>query len=135
VHSTLRQIVSLTSLALLAPAITAQWSPHWDPRPAQISGYVVRENNGKPIQGAIVMLSPPVIYGQLQTAITDSNGEYRFPRVLDGSYQIIASAKGFITLTHRPDSSQDSVFQRVDRSTTLHGIDFELVPTQSSEPN
>ena len=134
-QSTLRQIVVLTSLALSTPAIPAQWSPHWDSQPAQISGYVVRDNNSEPIQGATVMLVPPSIFGQLQTATTDSNGEYRFPRVRDGSYQIIASARGFATLTYRPKSSEDSAFQKVDRSITLHRIDFHLVATQSSKPD
>jgi hypothetical protein len=128
VHSTFRQTVVLTSLVLLTPNLPAQWSPQTELHPAQISGYVVRENNGAPIQGATVILLPPSIFGKPQTATTDSNGEYRFQHVINGSYQIIASAKGFITRTYQPDSSTDNSYIRVSAATVFHRIDFQLVP-------
>jgi Carboxypeptidase regulatory-like domain len=128
VHATLNRVTLLSSLVLLTPTLPAQWSPQWELQPAQISGYIVRDNNGAPIQGATVILSPPSIFGQLQTATTDSNGEYRFRRVRDGSYQIIASARGFIRLTYRPDASTHDSYVTVSAATVLHRIDFELVP-------
>ena len=130
--STLRQTVVLISLVLLTPNLPAQWSPQTELRPAQISGYVVRENNGAPVQGATVILSPPGIFGKLQTATTDSNGEYRFQHVINGSYQIIASAKGFVTRTYQPDSSTHDSYIRVSAATVLHRVDFELVPEKGA---
>jgi hypothetical protein len=132
VHSTLRQTIVLASLALLTPNLPAQWSPQTELQPAQISGYVVRENNGGPIQGATVILSPPGIFGKLQTATTDGNGEYRFQHVINGSYQIIASAKGFVTRTYQPDASTRGSYVSVSAATVLHRIDFELMPEKGS---
>jgi Carboxypeptidase regulatory-like domain len=122
VHSTLRQTIALASLALLTPNLPAQWSPQTELQPAQISGYVVRENNGAPTQGATVILSPPFISGQLEATTTDSNGEYRFQHVRAGSYQIIASAKGFVTRTYQPDSSTHDTYIKVSTATVLHRI-------------
>lgn len=78
------------------------------------------------------MLVPPSIHGQIQTITTDSNGHYQFRGVKDGSYQIVASARGFITLTYPRDTSRDDSFQRVDSTTALRGIDFELVPEETA---
>jgi hypothetical protein len=119
-------------LALPTRNLPAQWSPQTELQPAQISGYVVRENNGAPIQGATVILSPPGIFGKLQTATTDSNGEYRFQHVMVGSYQIIASAKGFVTRTYQPDASTHDTYIRVGAATVLHRIDVELMPEKGS---
>jgi hypothetical protein len=98
----------------------------------QIAGRVVRADNGRPIEGAAIQLRPTWVVssnGQFQTAITDSRGEYSFINVNsvdDGSYEISASADGFVSHTYSRDGTVEGVFQRVDASTRLHGIDFRL---------
>ena len=50
-----------------------------EPQP-KLSGRVTEADSSSPIEGATVTLLPPVIAGQfnLQTARTDSNGNYPF---------------------------------------------------------
>jgi len=52
--------------------------------------------------------------GQFQTAITDSNGNYSFPTVRDGTYEIGVSASGFVSAEFNRDGSLEGVFQRLD---------------------
>jgi len=87
----------------------------------QIAGRVIRADNGRPIEGAAIELRPTWVVsgnGQFQTAITDSHGEYRFvDRLSDGTYEVDASADGFVSHTYSRDGTVEGVFQRVD---TLH---------------
>jgi Carboxypeptidase regulatory-like domain len=98
------------------------------PKP-QIAGRVVRADDGLPIEGAAVRLLPPMIpgNGQLQTAVADSNGEYRFvERIRDGAYTVEASGGGFVSQIYSRDGTLEGKFQRIDSSTRLRGIDFRL---------
>jgi hypothetical protein len=64
-------LVSLVVICLVANAQA--------PEP-QITGRVVRADNGLPIEGAAIELEPAFAMqgnGQLQTALTDSHGQYR----------------------------------------------------------
>jgi hypothetical protein len=96
----------------------------------QIAGRVIRADNGRPIEGAAIELRPTWVVngnGQFPTAITDSHGEYRFvDRLSDGTYEVDASADGFVSHTYSRDGTVEGVFQRVDTSTRLRGINFEL---------
>ncbi len=100
--------------------------PAQEPEP-QISGRVTEAKNGSPIEGAIIRLIPPFLAGQanFQTATTNSNGEYRFPEVREGSYLIEASRDGFVSLPYKRNVPE-GVFQRFDSSTRLAGVDFRL---------
>ena len=113
-------------LSLLAICVVAEAQV----REPQIAGRVVRADNGLPIQGAAIELRPAWAVssnGQFQTAITDSSGEYRFVgSVNDTTYEIEASADGFVSHTYSRDGTLDGVFQRVDGSIRLRGIDFQL---------
>jgi protocatechuate 3,4-dioxygenase beta subunit len=75
-------------------------------------------------------LLPPYIAGQLhlQTTKTDSNGNYRFEKVVDGTYSITVSADGFVPQDYKRDASPEGAFVRVDSATSIHNIDFQLAP-------
>ncbi|HSY71027.1 MAG TPA: carboxypeptidase-like regulatory domain-containing protein [Alloacidobacterium sp.] len=74
---------------------------------SQITGRVVRADTGAPVEGAAIRLMPPIMpsNGQFQTAITDSNGNYSFPTVRDGTYEIGVSASGFVPAEFNRDGS------------------------------
>jgi hypothetical protein len=113
-------LLSLVALCLVADAQA--------PEP-QIAGRVVRADDGLPIEGAAIELLPPFApgNGELQTVIADSHGEYRFLRgVTDGTYEIVASAEGFVSQTYSGDATLEGEFQRVGVSTRLRGVDFQL---------
>ena len=113
---------------LLLTVIAVRLTGHAQIPEPQIAGRVTRADDGTPIAGATVTLTPPFVAGILnvQTAKTDSNGDYRFEQVKDGSYTIEASADGFVWQTYRRDNSPDSAFQTIHASTRLTGIDFRL---------
>lgn len=94
----------------------------------KLSGRVTEAGSSSSIEGATVTLLPPVIAGQLnlQTARTDSNGNYRFEKVADGTYSITASADGFVSQDYNRDATPEGAFLRVDSSTSIQGIDFHL---------
>jgi hypothetical protein len=113
-------LLSLVALCLVADAQA--------PEP-QIAGRVVRADNGLPIEGAAIELLPPFVpgKGELQTVMADSHGEYRFLQgVTDGTYEIVASAEGFVSQTYSGDATLEGEFQRVGVSTRLRGVDFQL---------
>jgi hypothetical protein len=129
-HSILRRAFILPSVALLTLTLHAQWQPQPQRLSVQVSGRVVPADNGVPIQGATITLRPGRYHGTFhsKTTKTNGNGEYQFRGVVDDAYEIVASVEGFVTLTYRRDASANTTFQRLNASTTLHGIDFQLVP-------
>jgi hypothetical protein len=96
----------------------------------QIAGRVLRADNGIPIEGAEIdlELSGSVQHNNpLQTATTDSQGQYRFSDpVRAGTYFITVGADGYVSETYNRDGTLEGKFQRVDASTRLRGIDFRL---------
>ena len=105
------------------------------PSPAvQIQGQVVRADDGRPLEGVKIELVPPYIAGalNLQTALSDAAGVYRFSGVREGNYSIVATANGFVSTTRKWDGTSEnkieSVFQRVTNQTRLQGVDFRLEP-------
>lgn len=93
----------------------------------QIAGRVIRADNGAPIEGAKVQINS----GRSNRACcihaqTDSNGEYSFRGVPDGSYIITAFAEGFLAGDFRRDAPIADRIQTVNASTRLD-IDFRLV--------
>jgi hypothetical protein len=119
-------LISLSLSIVLRPA--GAQAPQL-PQP-QIAGRVVRADNGLPIAGATVRLEPAWAAEsneQFQSAETDSRGNYRFQEAVpDNTYHIVASAEGYVSLTYSRDSTLEGVFQHVDASTRLRGIDFAL---------
>src|SRR3954468_2935537 len=59
-----------------------------------IEGTVV-DRDGGGVPGATVTLSGPRLLGGARTVKTDGTGHYRFPELLPGTYQVIATAAGF----------------------------------------
>ena len=119
-----RFIPALTMTFLLAVLSQAQ-----EPKPV-LAGRVTQADNGSPIEGATITLVPPFISGRLnfQTARTDSKGDYRFEKVVDGTYSITASADGFVHQDYKRDATPEGSFLRVTSSNPIQGIDFQLKP-------
>ena len=82
-----------------------------EPQP-KLSGRVTEADSSSPIEGATVTLLPTEIGGQLnlQTARTNSSGNYRFEKVADGTYSITASADGFVEQDYKRDASPEGAF-------------------------
>lgn len=83
-------------LALLAGAVslTAQ----------TISGIIavhVRDIQGKPMGAVSIEIKNPAT-GRSYNASTDANGDYRFPEIPPGVYEVTAANEGFQTVTHKP---------------------------------
>lgn len=83
-------------LALLAGAVsvTAQ----------TISGVIavhVRDSQGKPLGAVSIEIKNPAT-GRSYNASTDSDGNYRFPEIPPGVYEVTAASEDFQTLTHKP---------------------------------
>ena len=77
-----------------------------DMRPASVSGRVTRADDGKPIAGAIVLLTPkgfgdgsaatPGKQAEPLHARTDAKGDWRIDEVKPGRFALSASARGFL---------------------------------------
>jgi hypothetical protein len=126
-HLSLRQTALLFPFPLIAVGLAAQAQVS-EP---QIEGHVLQTVSGIPIEGATIILVPPMIFGlgSFQTEKTDSNGEYRFNKVIEGTYTIEANADGFVPQTYKRDPhdpSGASEFQTIHAGTRLRNIDFRL---------
>jgi len=83
-------------LALLASAgsLTAQ----------TISGVIavhVRDSQGKPLGAVSIEIKNPAT-GRSYNASTDAEGNYRFPEIPPGVYEVTAAIEDFQTVTHKP---------------------------------
>ena len=118
--------VGILSIALILNAATRSTEAQ-DSIP-RLAGRVTQAGDGSPIEGATVMLEPPIApgSGKFQTARTDSQGNYRFDRVQSGSYYIIASAVGFVQQHYSRDGTPATSFLRFDSTAAFQGIDFQL---------
>jgi Carboxypeptidase regulatory-like domain len=119
-----RFIPAIAMTCLLAVLSQAQ-----EPKPI-LAGRVTQEDNSSPIEGATITLVPPFIGGRLnlQTSTTDSNGNYRFEKVREGTYSITASADGFVRQDYKRDATPEGSFLRLTSSNLIQGIDFQLKP-------
>jgi hypothetical protein len=79
-------LVLLALLAAAAPAVAQE-------RTGSISG-TVKDSSGGVLPGAIVEAASPSLVGT-QTAVADTQGNYRFPALTPGVYEITASLQGF----------------------------------------
>lgn len=88
----IKSIISFLALLLiLTPAIFAQ-----SKETGAIVG-TVNDEEGSPLPGVTVTLSSPKIMGD-RTAITDADGQYRFPALPPGVYSVKAELQGFNTV-------------------------------------
>src|SRR5476649_1973641 len=77
----------------------------------QIIGTVVDAQGGV-LPGVTVSATSPQLQGT-RTAITDSNGTFRFPTLPPGTYKISANLSGF------QDAAQENVTVSLDKSAAL----------------
>ncbi len=84
---------------------------------------VVTDEQGTPLPGVGVTLSGGNLMG-VRTFVTDANGEYRFPALPPGEYQVKAELQGFGTI------SREKI--RVSTTSTL-AVDIQLKPAAVSE--
>jgi hypothetical protein len=98
-----RRIFVLASLAILLGAPLAQ---------AQTTGSitgVVTDASGAVLPGATVTLSGERLIGGPQTQVSDTNGTYRFDRLVPGSYNVKFELQGFRNV-ERPDVRISAAF-------------------------
>lgn len=59
-----------------------------------ITGTVL-DQNGKPVQGALIRVTSESLIGGSRSVVTTENGRYRIPVLPPGKYQLTVEAKGF----------------------------------------
>ena len=89
-----RHVLVLLALLVIASPLAAQ------ERTGSIAG-TVKDSSGAILPGAIVEAASPSLVGT-QTAIADGQGNYRFPALTPGVYEITATLQGF-TVAKVPD--------------------------------
>jgi len=94
-----------------------------------ISGHVYRADTGEPIAKAIVMLEPDGENSKnIQFSKTDLSGDYTFPGVEPGKYNVGAEHTGFLSAEY-DDEGQDGEGKGVvvESGRTVDKIDLRLV--------
>ena len=84
----LRTFAALLTVSLLALPVAAQ------EQTGSISG-VVKDSSGAVLPGATVEARSPSAVG-VSTAVTDSSGQYRFPALPPGTYEVSANLQSFV---------------------------------------
>lgn len=113
-----KSIISLLALLLVfSPAVFSQSRDT-----GAISGKVIDEENN-PIPGVTLTLSSPNLMGA-RTYVSGTNGEYRFPALPPGDYELKAELQGFGKVI------RENI--RVTTTTTLT-IDLTMRPTAIAE--
>jgi hypothetical protein len=84
-----------------APGTTAAapaQQPTSTPAPATLRGHITRQDDGRPIRGAQLTLSPvPARSGRTYTASTDENGFYELTGIVPRQYQLDVAKSGFVS--------------------------------------
>ena len=91
-----RRFVPLLALVLSAAAATALAQSGGASSTGSIQGRV-RDNTGAVLPGVTVSITGPSMIG-VQTAVTSTDGVYRFPGVPAGTYRVTYEMNGFSTL-------------------------------------
>jgi outer membrane receptor protein involved in Fe transport len=89
---------------------------------------IVRDDEGRPLPGVTVTASSPALQGT-RTATTDSAGEYRFPLLAPGQYQISITMSGFESLTRENVVVQLDQTTRVNAQLRLTAVAEEVTVT------
>src|SRR5690349_8755014 len=61
----------------------------------------VKDNEGRPIPGAMVTASSSSLIGGSANVYTEENGSYRFPVLPPGTYEVQAQLSGFQTVIQK----------------------------------
>ncbi len=95
-----------------------------EPLPGQwtLSGTVFSEGDNEPVTDATVEAEGPG--GSIRSVVTGSGGDYSFPMLATGSYEITASAPGYLPSSHTlvVDSDGDLDFFLEPTAPTLHSL-------------
>ena len=98
-------------LFLLLPLLASAWA-----QPAPSLRGTVTDPTGARISGAVIQLRGPA---REQRAVTDHTGEYAFPSLVPGKYQVRITAKGFTAVQKRDFNIQ--LPQILDAQLAIHG--------------
>jgi hypothetical protein len=119
--------VAICCVVLCCVAIQAQQAAQ-QPKPATISGIVVKSNNAEPVKKARVTL-----YGssgrefEPLTAVTDASGAFQFTNVAPGEYRAVASRSGYATRAlGRSGAGQ---LLNVSAGQQVHNVVLRLAPS------
>lgn len=110
-------LITAMVLCLLAPLAFSQ-----SRETGAIRG-TVADDQGSPLPGVNVTLSGPAIMG-IRTFVTEANGEFRFPALPPGVYQVKAELQGFGTVV------RENI--RLSTTSTLT-VDIQLKPASVAE--
>ncbi|MBN1543108.1 carboxypeptidase regulatory-like domain-containing protein [candidate division KSB1 bacterium] len=95
---------------------------------ASISGVVLDEESGSPIEGAL-LLAMPATFGRPQRTLSAADGSYEINGLRPGIYYVICRAKGYIG-EYYDDAHHwfDGEPIPVQEQQAVSGIDFSLIP-------
>src|SRR5215510_9349125 len=117
-------LVAGAFLALLPAAALAQ--------EGQIAG-IVRDSSGGVIPGVTVEAGSPALIEKVQSAITDTNGQYRLTNLPVGTYKVTFSLSGF-TKQERDGVELTSGFTAPVNATMAVGNLTEVVVVSGTSP-
>src|SRR5438128_319546 len=117
--------VALVSLLLaFSPPLAAQ-EQH-----GAIQG-VVRDASGGVMPGVPIEARSPSVVG-VTTAVTDAKGEYRFPALPPGAYEITASLTGFAPEKISDTRLQLGQFLKIDFTLKIASVSTDVIVTGES---
>src|SRR5262250_2432971 len=98
--------------------------------PGRIAG-VVHDSQGAAVAGASVKLSNPAT-GQDRTIVSDANGEFNFPQLPLGSFQLIVIKEGFRTTLINDIVSAQGQVNNVDPVLAIGTVNSQVEVSSSS---
>ena len=97
--------------------------------PGRITG-TVRDQSGATVPGANIKLSNPSI-GQERTTTSDANGEYNFPQLPLGSFQLTVTKEGFRTAIINDIVTAQAQVNNVDPVLTVGTVSSQVEVTSA----
>ena len=92
---------------------------------------VITDEEATPLPGITVTLSSPNIMG-VRTAITDGEGEYRFPSLPPGVYNLKAKLQGFTTVIQENIRLHTTIRLTVDITMKMTTLEEEIIVVAQS---
>jgi len=86
---TLHRLLRLAPFALLFASVASAQTT------GTIIGVVSDQSTGKPVVGALVVATSPLLQGE-QTAVTDKSGAFRIQALPSGDYKLAAQFEGYM---------------------------------------
>ena len=112
-------VVLLAFLLILSPLVFSQ-----SKETGAIVGTIADEE-GTPLPGVTVALTSPALMGE-KSAITDAEGQFRFPALRPGLYAVKASLPGFATVIREEIRLTTTVRLTVDMTLRVSAIEEEV---------